>query len=350
MTEQLSADSPLIRAYRGQKSQRTPVWMMRQAGRYLPEYRALRAKHSMLELIRTPELAAEVTLQPMRRFDLDGSIIFADILNPLIGMGAELDFVEGEGPRISNPVRCAADIERLVIPDPQENVGYTLQAIKIVAGELGGRGLPLLGFSGAPFTLACYLIEGGGSRDQANALRLMRDTPDLWRNLTGKLSRMVTDYLIAQARAGAAAVQLFDSWAGVLTAEEYSRIIAPQLREIIANVKRESRVPLIYFSLGTSAMLEEIGRLGADCYGVDWRMPLPLIAERMGGRPVLQGNLDPLLLTGEWSYAEREIRRVHTEGRELQAHVFNLGHGIVPQAKIENVERMLAMLRKLDAE
>lgn len=338
-------DSLVCRAYRGEKTERVPVWLMRQAGRYLPEYRAVRAKHRMLDVIRTPELACEVTLQPIRRFGFDASIIFADILTPLIGMGIDLDFVEGEGPKIFNPVSSAAEVAALRTPPPQENTPYTLEAIRLVARELTPQGIPLLGFSGAPFTLSTYLLGRSSADDMGRIVRLMREQPEMWSALQEKLVTLVSEYLVAQAQAGASALQLFDSWVGIVSPSEFSRFVAPYLGRIIAAVKSRVSVPVIYFATASTGLMEHYWTLGADVFGLDWRLSFAT-ARRIIGEYPFQGNLDPTVLAGEWSYAKVEVARILEESRGCHGFVFNLGHGILPHTPVENVERLVSMIRE----
>lgn len=342
--------SSLVRALSGERPERTPVWFMRQAGRFLSEYRALREKHSMLELIRTPELAAEVTLQPMRRFELDGAIIFADILNPLIGMGVDLEFQEGIGPVIGNPINSAAAVDRLRVPHVHENSGYTLEAISIVALELSSRGLPVLGFAGAPFTLSAYLIEGRGSQRYEKVKAFMYAEPDAWDSLQRKLVQLVSDYLIAQAHAGAAAVQLFDSWLGALSPGAYEQFVAPYLTEIIRRVKSETSVPVVFFATGIAGLYPRIGQLPADVFGIDWRVTLPEAAALLGRSCPLQGNIDPLVLaTAPRTYLDREVQRILAEGKTLPAHIFNVGHGIIPSTPVDSVKAVIEMVHACEA-
>lgn len=337
-------ESLLVQAYRGKRGSRPPVWMMRQAGRFLPEYREVRAKHRMLDVIRTPELAAEVTLQPLRRFPLDAAIIFADILNPLIGMGIELDFVEGEGPKIFNPPRNRADIEALTIPDPQSNVGYTLEAIGIVAKELAERGLPVIGFSGSPYTLSCYALGGSSRKNFAEVRKFMLSNPAEWHLLQEKLTTLVSDYLVAQVEAGASAVQLFDSWVGTLAPAEFESFVAPYIQKIINHVHAETNAPLCFFGTGTAALLPRIGEFGADIVGIDWRVPLDHAAKLLGKPCPLQGNLDPLLFHSSQDYLAGRVNEILEQGASLPAHVFNLGHGINPDTPISAVEHMLKIV------
>lgn len=322
-----------------------PIWIMRQAGRYLPEYRELRAKHSMLEMVRTPELATEVTLQPLRRFPLDAGIIFADILTPLIGMGIDLEFRAGEGPVITNPVRSLSDIEVLRVPAPEENVKYTLDAIRMVSREIAATGTPLLGFSGAPFTLSSYLIEGQSPGDLARVKTMMFKEPAAWHALQTKLVDLVADYLVAQAEAGAAAVQIFDSWLGVLGPSQYIEYVEPYLHLILENVRSRTIVPVIFFATGTAGLHRELARLDVDAFGIDWRSSLGDVRSALGRNVVLQGNLDPMTLFAPFEVIEREANRILTEGKELKGHIFNLGHGVLQHTPVENVERLVQHVR-----
>lgn len=327
-----------LRACRREPVDSTPIWLMRQAGRYLPEYRQLRERYPILELIKTPELAVEVTLQPLRRFDLDAAIIFADILPLVVGMGIELEFAKGEGPVIHNPVRTRASIDALRLPSPEENVPFTLEAIRLARRELDGK-IPLIGFSGAPFTLASYMIEGGSSRHYLRTKELMYADPVGWRLLMEKLARLVGDYMKAQIRAGAQAVQLFDSWAGALSPADYRERVLPYVQSAIEAVKAE-RVPVIYFSTGTAGMLTFLRQTGADVIGVDWRVDLDLAWELLGHDLAIQGNLDPVALFAPVDEVRRQAGDILARAAGRRGHIFNLGHGILPNTPIENVEQL----------
>ncbi len=345
MSDTRCTDSLFINACRGIRGERVPVWFMRQAGRYLEEYRAVRKAHSMLDVIRTPELAAQVTLQPIDRFGFDAAIIFADILNPLIGMGIELDFVEGEGPVIGNPVRGLDDIRRLRVPDPTENTGYTLEAIRAVSTALAPRGVPLIGFSGAPLTLSAYLLEGGRVGNLERVKKLFLTEPAAWHELQEKLTALVSSYLIAQANAGAAALQLFDSWLGAIGPAQFDEFVAPYLKRIVEIVRASCDVPMIFFATGTAGLFGKYAELGFDVYGVDWRSSLPDAQRLIGERFPLQGNLDPLLLLGDRSNLDKNVRRILEESRVLKSHIFNLGHGILPPTPVDQVQRVLELVR-----
>jgi len=305
----------------------TPVWLMRQAGRYMAEYRALRADHNMLEMIGTPELAAEVTLQPINAFDLDAAIIFADILPPLMGMGLDLEFVPGVGP--------------IMTPSTEENLSSTLEAIKIVTAELGSKKIPLIGFAGAPFTLASYAIEGGSSKDYAKTKALMYSEPASWKLLMNKLVTVQTDYLLQQARVGAAALQVFDSWAGLALGQEaYQRHVAPHNTRLFSTLK-QAAVPVISFSTGTFPYLEDVATCGGDVIGVDFRMPLGAAWQKIGSERAIQGNLDPMTLLASWSELQYHIDRVLEEADGRPGHIFNLGHGLHKTTPVDNVRRLV---------
>ncbi len=339
-------ESLLLKAYRGERAERAPVWLMRQAGRFLPEYQQLRERFTLLELFRTPALAAQVTLQPLERFELDAGIIFADILTPLIGLGFELEFAEGTGPRFSRPLEPEA-LPGLRVPEIESSVGYTLEAISIASQTLRVRGIPLIGFCGAPFTLSSYLIEGSSpARGMHKTKRFMIEHADAWHGLQQILTDLLSEYLIAQARAGANALQIFDSWLGNLGPADYREFVEPYLRELIARVRVAVDVPMVFFSTETSALLPALSSLNADCIGVDWRVSLK-DAERLIGLPVpIQGNLDPIVLCSSRERVIREVRRVLEEGKTLKApHIFNVGHGVIPETSLDNVSLLVKLVR-----
>ncbi len=328
-----------LRACRREPVDRTPIWLMRQAGRYMPEYRAIRQHRTFLEMVKTPELAAEVTLQPVNAFDLDAAIIFADILPPLEGMGMQLTFEKGEGPVIHNPLRSYADISALRQPDPHETTIFTLNAIRIVKRELAGR-IPLIGFSGAPFTLASYAIEGGSSRDYRTTKKLMYSEPQAWHLLMEKLTALVSSYLLAQIEVGVDAVQLFDSWAGCLAPGDYEEYVLPYVQQCIANVKA-SGVPIIYFGVEMSGMLSLLRHTGADVLGADWRIRLDDAWAEIGPGFAIQGNLDPAVLFAPWPEVERRAADVLARAAGREGHIFNLGHGILTETPVDNVRRLV---------
>lgn len=333
-----------LKACRREPVDCTPVWFMRQAGRYMAEYRALRAKHSILELCKTPELAAQVTLQPIDRFPLDAAIIFADILLPLEPMGLRLEFAAGEGPVIHNPVRDQADIERLSIIDGGE-LDYVAEAIRQARRALNGK-VPLIGFAGAPFTLASYAIEGGSSRNYLLTKQLMYSEPKAWHQLMDKFARVITGYLRRQIKAGAQAIQLFDSWVGCLSVGDYVEYVMPHVQLIFEGLKREG-VPMIHFGTGTSAMLRQMRAAGGDVIGVDWRIHLDEAWATVGHDVAVQGNLDPLTLFAPLHEIERRVEDILRRAGGRPGHIFNLGHGILPTTPIEHVAATIDMVHKL---
>jgi uroporphyrinogen decarboxylase len=344
-SEEPHTNDRLLRACRRKPVDRTPVWLMRQAGRYMAEYRRLRETHTILEIIKTPELAAEVTLQPINAFDLDAAIIFADILPPLEAMGLSLEFIRGEGPVIHNPLRIDADVAALSVPDPRESLGFTMEAIRLVRRELAGR-VPLIGFSGAPFTLASYAIEGGATRSFVLTKSLLYNQPQTWHDLMDKLATMVGDYLVAQAEAGAQVLQLFDSWAGALSPDDYRGYVLPHSHRVIQTAS-SSGVPIIHFGTGTSGMLELIKEAGGDVIGVDWRIDLAEAWRRLGDEVAIQGNLDPVALFAPLPELEVHVNRILAQAAGRPGHIFNLGHGILPQTPVEHVAALVDMVHEL---
>jgi uroporphyrinogen decarboxylase len=319
----------------------TPIWLMRQAGRYMVEYRNLRAKYSMLEMIKTPELAAEVTLQPINTFDLDAAIIFADILPPLIGMGLNLEFVSGNGPVFHNPIRTTYEIDLLGTPPAEETLPETLEAIKMVTEVLDPQGIPLIGFAGGPFTLASYAIEGGGSKDYAKTKAMMYSEPAAWKRLMDKLVAVQADYLLAQARAGCSALQVFDSWVGLaLSQEAYRRYVAPY-NTILFDQLKHAGVPIINFSTGTSPYLEDVVACGGNVIGVDFRMSLGAAWEKIGHSRAIQGNLDPIALLAPWYELQFQIDRVLVNAGNHPGHIFNLGSGLHKVTPTDNVRQLV---------
>lgn len=323
-----------LRACRREPVDATPVWFMRQAGRYMPEYRALRQRHTLLELCKTPELATEVTLQPLRALPVDAAILFADILLPLEPMGAPFEFAAGEGPVIHEPVRTRAAVERLRVIDPEE-LGYVLQTIRLLRRELDGK-TPLIGFAGAPFTLASYLVEGGKSTHFALTKRMMYQEPETWRLLMRKLADVVRGYLAAQVEAGAQAVQLFDSWVGNLSPYDYEEHVLPHVQHVLSHVQTLG-VPVLHFGTGTATLLGAMRRAGGTVIGCDFRTPLDRARRELGDDVALQGNLDPLALFAPREVLATRVDRVLEEARGLSGHVFNLGHGILPETPVDSV-------------
>ena len=333
-----------LKACRREPVDCTPVWFMRQAGRYMAEYQAIRAKHSILEVCKTPELAAQVTLQPINRFAFDAAIIFADILLPLEAMGLNLEFAEGEGPVIHNPVRDRAAVDRLKVIDGEE-LAYVAAAIGQARKALAGK-VPLIGFAGAPFTLASYAIEGGSSRNYILTKQFMYREPEAWHRLMDKLARVVTGYLRRQIRAGAQAIQLFDSWVGCLAPGDYAEYVLPHVQLIFEGLKREA-VPMIHFGTGTGALLELQRQAGGDVIGLDWRVRLDEGWGRLGHDVAVQGNLDPVLLFAPQHEIERRVADILRRAAGRPGHIFNLGHGILPGTPIENVEAAVDLVHKL---
>ena len=321
-----------------------PVWMMRQAGRYLPEYRALREKYSFLEMVKNPEAAIEATLQPVRRYGVDGAIIFSDIMVPLIGVGIDMTF--DPGPKLAEPVRSAADLQRLRPLNPGRDVPWMLAALAGVNAQLDGNKTALLGFAGAPLTLAAYLIEGGGSKDFERTRALLRQDGDFAAGLMERLAEITLDYLLAQIEAGAQAVQLFDSWAGILDLATYEKIALQPLEKIIAAVRK--RAPVIYFAQNAAHLYPAIRTLPADALSVDWRLPLSAVAAQTGNRFVLQGNFDPALLLTSPEQILRETLALRRDAAasKLPGHILNLGHGISRHTPVENAAAFIAAARE----
>jgi len=326
-----------LRACRGEKVERAPIWIMRQAGRYLPEYREVREKADFITLCKTPELAARVTMQPIDRFGLDAAILFSDILTPAEPMGFGLEF--NPGPVIDPPVRCAADVERIRLTDPREGLPYVFETIRILRRELEGKA-PLIGFAAAPFTLATYLVEGAGSKNFDQIKRLIFGDPATAQKLLDKVSEMTIAYLSAQIEAGAQAVQLFDTWGGLLAPPEFEEFALRHARRVIDGLA-DAGVPRIYFALNGGHLLEQIRKCGAEVVGQDWRMPLDQASRGLGDRFVLQGNLDPCVLFASKEVVKSQALRVLEEGSKIPGHIFNLGHGVLPKTPVENVEMLI---------
>jgi uroporphyrinogen decarboxylase len=308
---------------------------MRQAGRYMAEYRALRQKYTLLQLCRTPDLATEVTLQPLRRIDVDAAILFSDLLLPLEPMGIPFDFVKGEGPSIEKPIRSAADIDAVQIVDPQAALPFTFEAIRHVKQELAGR-TPLIGFAGAPFTLASYAIEGGHSNNFALTKALMYGDASAWHRLADKLATVVADYLDAQIDAGVDAVQVFDSWVGALNEADYREFAMPHTQKIFSRIA--GRVPTIHFGVASASILHVMREAGGDVIGADWRIPLDEAWERIGFDRGIQGNLDPTLLLGPRDRLLAGVQDVIDRANGRPGHIFNLGHGLLPMTPVESVQ------------
>ena len=339
------ADSDLVRAARGLPVSRTPVWFMRQAGRSLPEYRALRRGTAMLQACQDPDLVTEITLQPVRRHGVDAAILFSDIVLPLVVAGVDIEIKPGIGPVIADPVRSVADVDALPDLEP-ERLDFLATAVRSLVAELGAT--PLIGFAGAPFTLATYLIEGGPSKEHARTKAFMHAEPAAWQRLLAHLSVSAAVFLRAQVDAGVSAVQLFDSWAGVLSATDYATRVLPHSRAVFDGLAAPE-VPRIHFGVGTGELLPLIGDAGADVVGVDWRVPLDEAARRVGPGYSLQGNLDPAVLLADRETVDREVRRVVEQGRAARGHVFNLGHGVLPDTDPGVLTHVADLVHELSA-
>jgi len=329
-----------LRACRGEATERPPIWIMRQAGRYLPEYRKLREGITMLDAVRTPDIAVEATLQPIRRFGFDAAILFSDLTVPFTAMGAPFEIKENVGPVVEHPIRTAADVATLHTFDPEEGLPYVLEAIRELRKQVS---VPLIGFTGAPFTWASYLIEGGPSRDLKRTKGMLYGNAELWGRLMGVLSEVILTYLTAQIQAGAQAVQIFDSWIGHLSPEVYRSAIQPHVRRIIDGL-RPLGAPVILFGTGNPVLLAPMAECRPDVLGVDWRISLPDAAQMAPGLP-LQGNLDPAILLTDPATIETQARRVLAAGKSAPAHIFNLGHGIYPETPLESVQRLVEVVQ-----
>jgi uroporphyrinogen decarboxylase len=333
-----------LRACRGEAIERLPVWMMRQAGRYLPEYRAIRAKVDFLTLCKTPELAAEVTIQPVRIVGVDAAILFADILLPLEAMGAELVFAKGDGPVFPNPVRSRQDVEKLRVPNVDETLGYVYDALRLVRRELDGQ-VPVIGFGGTPWTLAAYLVEGGGSKYYSHLLAWSYEDPEGMALLLDRIADVSIAYLRGQIAAGAQALQLFDTWGGLLDLERWRSLALPPLRKIVEAIR--GQVPLIYYINGGRHLLEGMRELPVDVFSVDWRTPLRQVREIVGPR-VLQGNFDPAALLGPIPEIERRVEALIEDGKG-GGHIANLGHGILPMTPVDHAKAFVDAVKRLSA-
>ena len=343
-----------LRAARREATESTPVWMMRQAGRYLPEYRAIREKHGFLEMCRTPELAVEVTLQPVDLVGVDAAILFSDILVSFPGMGLDLEFAKGEGPVIHNPIRTVADVEKLRVPDPYEATGYVMDAIRILRNELVDK-VPLIGFAGAPFTLASYAIEGHGTRDYEHCKALMWGEPVAWDMLMNKFADTVVAYLCAQIDAGAQVVQVFDSWVGYVAPRDYERSVLPYTKRVIdevtahGNATVEGGVPVIHFANGATSMLDLVQQAGGDIVGVDWRLDMAKAVEQIDPKFGIQGNIDPVALFAPDDAIERMVVDILEAFGTRPGHIFNLGHGIHKTSDPEKARTLIRLVHEHSA-
>jgi uroporphyrinogen decarboxylase len=334
----------IVRACRREPIERTPVWFMRQAGRSLPEYRKIRKRHDLFEVCRRPELCAEVTLQPVRAHDVDAAVMFADIMLPVLGMGIDVELVENIGPVVREPIRTAADVERLVVPDPRESVPFILEAVGLVRAELpADKGV--IGFCGGPFTVAGYLIEGKPTRDFVATKRCMYGSPEVWHALMDKLADTFAAYLAATVEAGSDVVQLFDSWVGALSVEDYREFVAPYSARVLAAVE----VPTIHFGTGTTHLLGDLAAAGGDVIGLDWRVPIERGWELVGEDRGVQGNLDPALLLGPFERVEAAALRILEAVGGRPGHIFNLGHGVLPDTNPADLRRLVELVQRTTA-
>jgi uroporphyrinogen decarboxylase len=333
-----------LKACRREEVEFTPVWLMRQAGRYIPEYMAIRSKHSFLEMCKNPEVAAEVTLQPVDMFGVDAAILFADILLPLEGMGINLEFAKDEGPVIHNPVRTQKDVDNLRIIDADEATPYVMETVRILRRELVNK-VPLIGFSGAPFTLASYMIEGGGSKTYHNCKRMMYEAPEVWHALMTKISEVVVRYLRAQIAAGAQAVQVFDSWVGCLAPDDYKQFVLPHSKYVMTALKAEG-VPVIHFANNGATLLNMVKEAGGDVIGLDWRLDLGEAWEQLGYDVAVQGNMDPFALFAPDAVIEKKVKHILAKAAKRPGHIFNLGHGINKETSVDKVQCLVNAVHK----
>ena len=340
-------NSLFVRTAKAQATERTPVWFMRQAGRYMPEYRAIRKNYSLIEICKKPEIAALVTIEAAEILQVDAAIIFADLLLPLEVMGLPFHFAAGEGPKIERPIRTAQDVASLRT-DRAADLGYVSEAIKLVCKHFGDK-LPMIGFCGAPFTLASYMIEGGGSRNYIFTKKLMYSAPDAWSELMVKLVSVTAEYSAEQVRAGADTIQIFDSWVGCLSVEDYRRYALPHVTDLVKRLQKTG-VPIIYFGTDSATLLPSMKETGAEVIGVDWRMPLDAGWKSLGYRGAVQGNLDPVLLFAEWKHIKARAEDILRQAAGRPGHIFNLGHGILPETPVENVKALCDFVREHSAE
>jgi len=336
-------NSSFVRACKSQPVERTPVWFMRQAGRYMPEYRAVRKQHSLLEICKKPALAAEVTITAAEILGVDAAIIFADLLLPLEVMGLPFRFSAGEGPVIEKPVRSKEDIARLSV-DHAAELGYVSEAVALVAKHFANR-VPVIGFCGAPFTLASYMIEGGGSRNYVHTKKMMYNAPAHWDALVAKLVAVTTAYSAEQVRAGADAIQIFDSWVGCLSVEDYRHYVLPHVTGMVQQLQKAG-VPIIYFGTDSATLLAAMKETGADVIGLDWRIPLDEGWARLNHQCAVQGNLDPVLLFADWKELKARAEGILRRAAGRSGHIFNLGHGILPETPVENVKNLARLVQE----
>ena len=339
-------ESLFVRACKGQPTERTPVWFMRQAGRYMAEYRAVRKQHSLIEICKKPELAAEVTITAAEILGVDAAIIFADLLLPLEVMGLPFHFAAGEGPKIEQPVRTRADIDRLRT-DRAADLGYVSDAIRLVCKHFGDR-LPMIGFCGAPFTLASYMIEGGGSRNYIHTKKMMYSDPEAWNALMGKLVAVTSEYSAEQVRAGADVIQIFDSWVGCLSVEDYRRYVLQHVTDLVHRLQKTG-APIIYFGTDSATLLSSMQESGAEVLGLDWRIPLDDGWRLLQNKGAVQGNLDPVLLFADWKELQSRAKDILKRAGGRAGHIFNLGHGILPETPVDNVKKLCKFVQEHSA-
>jgi uroporphyrinogen decarboxylase len=340
-------NSLFMRAARAQPTTRTPVWLMRQAGRYMAEYRAVRKQYSLIEICKRPKVAAQVTIEAAEILNVDAAIIFADLLLPLEVMGLPFHFAAGEGPKVEKPIRTAEDISNLRT-DSAAELGYVSEAIQIVCKHFGDR-LPVIGFCGAPFTLASYMIEGGGSRNYIHTKKMMYSAPVAWNELMTKLVSVTAEYSADQVRAGAATIQIFDSWVGCLSVEDYRRYVLPHVTTLVGRL-RKTGVPIIYFGTDSATLLPSMKESGAEVIGLDWRIPLDAGWRSLGYAGAVQGNLDPVLLFADWNELKLRAEAILRQAAGRPGHIFNLGHGILPETPVDNVKALCSYIRDHSAE
>ena len=340
-------NSLFVRAAKAQPTERTPIWLMRQAGRYMAEYRAVRKKYSLIEICKKPEVAAQVTIEAAEILKVDAAIIFADLLLPLEVMGLPFHFAAGEGPKIEKPVRTRADIAHLRT-DRAADLGYVAEAVKLVCKHFGDR-LPVIGFCGAPFTLASYMIEGGGSRNYVFTKKMMYSAPDSWNELMRKLVSVTAEYSAEQVHAGADTIQIFDSWVGCLSVDDYRRYVLPHATDLVRRLQKTG-VPILYFGTDSATLLPSMKETGAEVVGLDWRIPLDAGWQSLGFQGAVQGNLDPVLLFADWKVLKPRAEDILRRAAGRPGHIFNLGHGILPETPVDNVKALCDFIREHSAE
>jgi uroporphyrinogen decarboxylase len=340
-------NSLLVRTAKAQPTERTPVWFMRQAGRYMPEYRAVRKQYSLIEICKKPQVAAQVTIEAAEILQVDAAIIFADLLLPLEVMGLPFHFTPSEGPKIEKPVRSAQDVAALRT-DRAADLGYVAEAVKLVVKHFGDK-LPVIGFCGAPFTLASYMIEGGSSRNYLFTKKMMYSEPDAWNELMAKLVAVTSEYAAEQVSAGADTIQIFDSWVGCLSVEDYRRYVLPHATKLVRRLQ-ETGVPVIYFGTDSSTLLPSMQETGAEVLGLDWRIPLDTGWRMLKFKGAVQGNLDPVLLFAGWQELKSRVREILRQAAGRPGHIFNLGHGILPETPVDNVKALCDFIRDQSAE